>query len=59
MILKFVRGIGLMRFFVRNLDLFVYDECCAIYVCACVMNMFVMFLCVMSRQIVMHVMSFS
>ncbi len=59
MIVKFVRGIGLMIFFVGDLDLFVYDECCAIYVCARVMNMLVMFLCVMSHQIFMHVMSLS
>jgi hypothetical protein len=46
-------------FFVGNLDLFVYYEHCAMYVRACVMYMFVMSLCIMPHQIVMHVMSLS
>jgi hypothetical protein len=57
MIVKFVRGIGLMIYFVGDLDLFVYDEHCVLYVCTCVMYMFVMSLCIMPYQIVMHVMS--
>jgi hypothetical protein len=48
-----------MRFFVGNLDLFVYDECRVMYVYAHVMYMLVMSVCVISHQIVMHVMSLS